>query len=101
MTVPGKTAGKWKPTPKMRRSMVSLLAKKGLSNRAIAKALKVDEATVRRDLKFLHTPEDQRPIKKRRPKKVRQFTPEQRLQQMLKVSKKWIADQGLARAHVL
>lgn len=100
-TRPRKSTDGWKPTPKMRRAMVSLLAKKGLSNRAIAKAVWSDEATVRRDLKFLRTPEDQRPINKRRPKKIKRLTREQSLKQMLKVSKGWIVDQGLNRGDVL
>ena len=102
MTVPVKaTRKKWKPTPAMRRTMVSLLARKGMSNRAIAKEVKSDEATIRRDLKFLHTPKDQRPIKKRRPKKIKRLTREQRLKQMLKVSKQWIVDRALNRGDVL
>ncbi len=102
MTVPVKaTRKKWKPTPAMRRAMVSLLARKGMSNRAIANEVKSDEATIRRDLKFLHTPEDQRPVKIPRPKKVRRLTREQRLKQMLKIFQKWVADQAMERAYVL
>jgi hypothetical protein len=99
MTVQVKAAGKWKPTPALRRSVVSLLAKKGMSNRAIAKTLKADEATIRRDLKFLRTPKGQRTVP--RQKKSKRLTPEQRLKQMLKVIRQWVADLNLIRPHVL
>jgi hypothetical protein len=79
--------------------MVFFLAKKGMSNRAIAKTLKADEATIRRDLNFLRTPKDQRPVP--RQKKIKQLTPEQRLKQMLKVLRQWVADQKLIRPDVL
>ena len=96
-----KSADGWKPTPKMRRIMVFLLAKKDWSNYAIAEKIGCDEATIRRDLKFLRTPKDQRPISKRRPKKLRRLTREQSLKQMLKVSRGWIVGQGLNRGDVL
>ena len=57
--------------------------KAGKSNRAIAKELGVDEGTIRRDRKFLTTPEDQRPVKVPRPKKpqkerpVRELSPDE------------------------
>jgi hypothetical protein len=101
MTLPVKARSKWKPSPSLRRSAVSLLAKKGLSNRAIAKTVWADEATIRRDLIFLRTPKDQRPINKRRTKKIKRLTREQSLKQMLKASKGWIVDQGLNRGDVL
>ena len=101
MTLPVKARSKWKPSPSLRRSAVSLLAKKGLSNRAIAKTVWADEATIRRDLKFLRTPKGQRPINKRRTKKIKRLTREQSLKQMLKASKGWIVDQGLLRDEVI
>ena len=44
-------------TPTERHKFVALGVKAGKSNRAIAKELGVDEGTVRRDRKFLATPE--------------------------------------------
>jgi transposase len=58
-----------KLTPAERRLRVALGVRLGKSNRAIAKELGVDEGTVRRDRKFLATPQHLRPTKKERPKK--------------------------------
>ena len=54
-----------------RHEFVALAVKTGKSNRAIAKELGVDEGTVRRDRKFLATPENERPVKVPRPKSRR------------------------------
>jgi transposase len=91
-----------------RHKFVALEVKAGKSNRAIAKELGVDEGTVRRDRKFLETPESERPVraprakKQKEPKKeklVRELTPEERRQQhwqlMLTVVNLWITQEGL------
>jgi chromosome partitioning protein len=95
-------------TPTERHKFVALRVKAGKSNRAIAKELSVDEGTVRRDRKFLATPENERPIRVARPKKpkepkkekpVRELTLEERRQQdwqlMLTVVQLWITQEGL------
>ncbi len=87
---------------------MALGVKDGKLNRAVAKELGVDEGTVRRDRKFLATPENERPMRVPRPKKlkepkkgksVRELTPEERRQQywqlMLTVVKLWITQAGL------
>jgi hypothetical protein len=94
--------------PTERHRFVALGVKAGKSNRFIAKELGVDEGTVRRDRKFLATPENERPVRVPRPKKpkqpkkerpVRELTPEERHQQywqlMLSVVKLWISQEGL------
>jgi hypothetical protein len=58
--------------------------------------LQVDEGTIRRDLKFLQTPEDQRPVKETRQKKINLLSPEQRFKQVMKIGKKWFLDQELS-----
>jgi IS30 family transposase len=63
-----------KLTPTERHDFVALGVKTGKSNRAIAKELGVDEGTVRRDRKFLATPENERPVKVPRPKKAKEGT---------------------------
>ena len=91
-----------------RHKFVALGVKAGKSNRAIAKELGVDEGTVRRDRKFLATPESERPVKFPRPKKpkkpkvekpVRELTPEERRQRywegMLTAVQLWISQEGL------
>jgi hypothetical protein len=89
-------------SPAERRERVTLAMNVGKSNRAIAKELGVDEGTVRRDRKFLATPEAERPIRVPRPKKerpTREFSPDehrrQRLQQLLAVVQLWITQEGL------
>ena len=95
-------------TPTERHKLVELGVKAGKSNRAIAKELGVDERTVRRDRKFLATPENERHVKVQRPKKlkepkkekpVRELTPEERRQQywqlLLTVVQLWITREGL------
>jgi transposase len=93
-------------TPTERHKFVALGVKAGKSNRAIAKELGVDEGTVRRDRKFLATPENQRPVprpkKPKEPKKekpARELTAEERRQQywqlMLTVVQLWITQEGL------
>lgn len=92
-------------SPTERRKVVALRVKAGKSNRAIAKELDVDEGTIRRDRKFLATPENERPVKVPRPKKPKKVRPvkeldpaelrRRRFQSMLKVVKQWIGEQGL------
>lgn len=92
-------------TPTERHEFVALGVKTGKSNRAIAKELGVDEGTVRRDRKFLATPEDERPVKVPRPKKpkkqrpVRELSPDehrrQRLQDLLAIVELWITEERL------
>ena len=94
-----------KPTPTERHDFVALGVKTGKSNRAIAKELGVDEGTVRRDRKFLATPENERPVKVPRPKKpkkerpVRELSPDERrrrrLQHLLTVVQLWITQESL------
>jgi hypothetical protein len=88
-------------SPTERRERVALPANHAKSNRVLGTELDAHESTIRRDRKFLRTPKHQRPINKRRPKKIKLLTPEQRLKQMLKVSKQWVADQAMERAYVL
>jgi transposase len=89
-------------TPTERRELVNLGIKAGKSNRAIAKELGVNEGTVRRDLKFLATPENERRVKVPRPKKERpvcELPPEKvrerRMQSLLEVAQLWITREGL------
>jgi transposase len=55
-----------------RHKFVALGVKDGKLNRAVAKELGVDEGTVRRDRKFLATPENERPMRVPRPKKLKE-----------------------------
>jgi hypothetical protein len=93
-------------TPPERHKFVAFRVKAGKSNRAISKELGVDEGTIRRDRKFLATPENERPMPRpktpkepRKEKPVRELTPKERRQQhwqlMLTVVKLWIAQEGL------
>jgi len=92
-------------TPDERREFVARGVRAGKSNRPIAKELDVNEGTVRRDLKFLETPEHERPIKKERPKKPKRIRPayhpddiaslELHVRRMLKVLKAWIVEEGV------
>jgi transposase-like protein len=89
-------------SPATRRERVALCVQVGKSNRAIAKELGVDEGTVRRDRKFLATPEAERPIRVPRPKKerlARELSPDEhrrrRLQQLLAVVELWITQEAL------
>jgi hypothetical protein len=87
-------------SPTERRERVGLAVSNGRSNRSIAAELGVDEATVRRDRRFLVTPPEQRPVKK--PKKansVRVMSPEQtntrRLKELLKLAQDLVAREHL------
>jgi hypothetical protein len=89
-------------SPAERRERVALAINVGKSNRAIGIELGVDEGTVRRDRKFLETPETERPIrapqsKKERP--VRELSPDehrrQRLHNLLVVVQRWITQEHL------
>jgi transposase len=90
-------------SPIDRRKFVALRMKQGHSNRAIAKELEVDEGTIRRDKKFLATPEHERPVKAPRPKKPKKVRPvkeldpaeirRRRIKSMLGVVKAWIEEQ--------
>jgi FixJ family two-component response regulator len=80
-----------------RRERVALVVTGGKSNRAIAAELSVDEATVRRDRRFLSTPLEQRPVKEKKPKKVkpvRELSPDEmhdrRLKELLKLAQEWV-----------
>lgn len=83
-----------------RRERVALAATTGKSNRVIAAELGVDEATVRRDLKFLATPLEQRPVKKpEKVKPVRELSPDKmhdrRLKQLLELAQQWVLQEHL------
>jgi hypothetical protein len=92
-------------SPPERCKFVALRVEAGKSNRAIARELDVDEGTIRRDRKFLATPESERPVRAPRPKKPRQTRPvteeertelsRRRFKRMLIVVRRWIVDQGL------
>jgi hypothetical protein len=92
-------------SPTERHQFVALGVSAGKSNRAIAKELGVDEGTIRRDRKFLATPENERLIKLPRPTKPRKVHPvreadpaelrRQYLQDMVEVLQHWIGGQGL------
>ena len=91
-----------KLSPAERRKLVALGTRAGKSNRAIAKELNVDEGTVRRDRKFLDTPEHLRPVKKERPKKVKPaYDPddtaslELHFQRMSRALRLWIAEEKM------
>ena len=102
MSRPPREPRLWKPTAELRRSAVRLLSRKGLSNREIARRLKCDEGTVRRDLKFLRTPVSKRPpAKEPRLKKPKIITPEQRVKQFFKAAKDWFRSEGLIRPDAL
>jgi hypothetical protein len=62
-------------SPTERRERVALAANHAKSNRVLASELGVEASTIRRDRKFLLTPEDQRPIKMPRPKKAEHLPP--------------------------
>ena len=82
----------------------------GKSNRAIAKQLDVDEGTVRRDRKFLNTPEHLRPVKKERTKKPKKVKPaynpddnaslELHQRRMSEVVRLWIAEQNMVLTEI-
>jgi transposase-like protein len=92
-------------TPTERHEFVAFGVTSGKSNRTIAKELGVDEGTIRRDRKFLATPENERPVRVPRPKKtkkerlVRELSPDERCrlrqQHMLNVVQLWIKQEGL------
>jgi transposase-like protein len=89
-------------SPAERRERVALAVKAGKSNRAVAKELGVDEGTVRLDLKYLATPEDDRPVRVPRPKKERPIrelsldeSPRRHRQGLLKAAQLWITQEGL------
>ena len=92
-------------SPTKFHEFVELGVRAGKSNRAIAKELGVDEGTIRRDRKFLATPENERPIKLPRPKKPKKVRPvreadpaelrRQYLQSMVEVLQHWVCEQGL------
>jgi transposase-like protein len=58
-------------SPEEHRRLVADGVRAGKSKRAIAKELGFDEGTVRRDWKYMETPEHQRPVKKERVWKAR------------------------------
>jgi transposase len=90
------------PSPTERCERVALAVMGGKSNRAIAAKLGVDEATVRRDRRFLSTPLEQRPVKVKKPgkvKPVRELSPDElhdlRLKELLKLAQEWVVQQHL------
>lgn len=88
-----------------RRQLVADGIRAGKSNRAIARELQVDEGTVRRDRKYLATPERERPAKKERLRKSEVAKPMCRLDdpeslvrhkgRVLKAVTNWIAEQPM------
>ena len=90
-------------SPSERRKTVALAVTAGKSNRAIAKALGVDETTIRRDRKFLAEPAKRRPTKIRLPEKPRvgrlgrEVSPdelrEKASRRLLDVAKTWLVAQ--------
>jgi hypothetical protein len=94
-----------KLSPTERRLRVALGVRLGKSNRAIAKELGVDEGTVRRDRKFLATPEHLRPVKKERPKKPKKVEPaysaddpdsvERHFRRVSNALKVWLAEESM------
>jgi hypothetical protein len=91
--------------PTKRREYVALPINAGKSNRAVATELNVDEGTIRRDRKFLATPENERPVKLPRPKKLTKVSPVRELdpaelrrryvEYMVEVLQSWIGEQSL------
>jgi hypothetical protein len=80
------------------RKAVALGIKAGKSNRALGKELDTDERTIRNDRKFLAIPEESRPAKVVKPKKVR--PPKRRPAQspmntVLKIAQAWLIEQQL------
>jgi hypothetical protein len=76
--------------------------KAGKSNRDIGRELGVEEGTVRRDRRYLATPENERPFRVPRPKKERpipELNPDvsrrRHQQSLLKVAQLWITQEGL------
>ncbi len=77
---------------------------------AIAKELGVDEGTIRRDRKYLATPEHEWPAKVRGPKKPKKVRPpkvletaearRRRFENMLDVVKHWIGEQGFVLTEI-
>jgi hypothetical protein len=94
-----------RPSPTKRREYVALPINAGKSNRAVAKELDIDEGTIRRDRKFLATPENERPVRLPRPKKPTKVKPVKELdpaeprrryvQYMVEVLQFWIGEQSL------
>jgi hypothetical protein len=89
-------------SPAERRQRVEVGVKAGKSNRAIGTALGVDEGTVRRDRKYLATPEDERPVRVPRPKKERPIrelsldeSRRRHQQSLLEATQLWITQEGL------
>jgi FixJ family two-component response regulator len=82
-------------SPTERQERVALAVTAGKSNRVIAAELAVDEATARRDRKFLATPLKQRPAKKlKKVRPVREISPKQthhqRLKELLQLARSWV-----------
>lgn len=85
-----------------RRKFVALPANQSKSNRALAKELRLDEGTIRRDRKYLRTPVDKRPAPKVRlpnpPKPPKLYDPsnaEKHRKRMLAAAKQWLEEQAL------
>lgn len=92
-------------SPEERRRLVDCGVKAGKSNRSIAKEMDIDEGTVRRDRKYLATPEHERSVRKERPRKIKALVPMYTLgdaaslirqqRRVLKVLKRWITEQRM------
>src|SRR5580698_3187144 len=85
-----------------RRQLVALGVKAGKSNRSLARELNVDEKIIRLDRQALAKPPEERPNKIARPmlvKKEAVLSPEKlherRVQALLRVAQRWIADERL------
>src|ERR1700730_9277199 len=95
-----------KYSPEKRRELVSGMLRTGLSNRAIAKELRVDEATIRNDRKVLSMPAGE--LKK--PGRPREWRPgygpsvpgsrEKYKAAVLKALLVWFKDQGVSRPYL-
>ena len=92
-------------SPEERRRLVDCGVKAGKSNRSIAREMDIDEGTVRRDRKYLATPEHERSVRKERPRKIKAPVPMYTLgdaaslirqqRRVLKVLKQWITEQRM------
>jgi len=89
-------------SPAERRQPVEVGVRARKSNRAIGTELGVDEGTVRRDRKYLATPEDERPVRVPRPQKERPIrelsldeSRRRHQQSLLKAAQLWITQEGL------
>ena len=95
-----------KHSPEKRREMVSGMRSAGMSNRAIAKELGVDEATIRNDLKALAMPAGER----KKPGRPREWRPrydpsdpesrDKYKAAAMTALLRWFRDQGVSRPYL-